>query len=66
MTHIYNKGRISTNLSIDRIDSLKGYTKDNIQLVCHLCNLMKSNLSMNELYIFCNNIIKYRKEVTND
>ena len=33
------------NVSVDRIDSTKGYTPDNIQLVCTWANVAKSNLS---------------------
>lgn len=32
-------------MSIDRIDSSRGYTIDNIQLVCVAANLMKNELS---------------------
>lgn len=34
--------------SIDRIDSTKGYTKDNIQLVCVIANQAKSDLTHTE------------------
>lgn len=40
--------KVHTNLSIDRIDSNKGYELDNIQLVCAIINTMKLNLSMDE------------------
>ena len=33
-------------LSIDRIDSSRGYTEDNVQLVCCWVNLMKLDMSM--------------------
>lgn len=35
-------------VSIDRIDSDKGYTKDNIQFLCWQINKMKSNLTEDE------------------
>ena len=35
-------------MSLDRIDSEKGYTKDNIQLVCWQANRMKDCLSWDE------------------
>lgn len=36
------------SLSIDRIDSNKGYTKDNVQLICSCLNSMKKDLSNDE------------------
>lgn len=39
--------------SIDRIDSNKGYTKDNIQLICLIINKMKSNLNQKEFIEIC-------------
>jgi len=43
-------------LSIDRIDSDKGYTKDNIQLVCWMVNQAKSNFSDDEFIEMCKNV----------
>lgn len=57
MTYTLQEGRNNTNISIDRIDSTKGYIKDNIQLVCMAVNQMKSDLTMPELVFFCKNII---------
>lgn len=57
MTSSFFVGRTSTNVSIDRIDSSKGYTMDNIQLVCMACNQMKNDLTEKELYEFCKNIV---------
>jgi hypothetical protein len=41
------------SISLDRIDSEKGYIEDNIWLVCTGVNLMKSRLSMKEFVDFC-------------
>jgi hypothetical protein len=57
MTHLILNGRISTNVSIDRIDSNKGYTADNIQLLCVAVNIMKSTMTLDELKSFCKLII---------
>lgn len=38
--------------SIDRIDSSKGYVKDNIQIISRRANQMKSNASFKELKEF--------------
>ena len=56
-THSYI-GRISTNISIDKIDPTKGYTKSNIQLVCSTVNMMKGSLTMPEFIFFCKNILE--------
>ncbi len=39
--------------SLDRIDSNKGYSKDNIQLVTKSINVMKSNLEIEEFISNC-------------
>ena len=57
MTTILGAGRVSTNVSVDQIDPRKGYTKDNVQLVCSAVNQMKSDLPMNELLEFCKAIV---------
>jgi hypothetical protein len=57
MQHSIGKGKLFNNLSIDRIDSSKGYTKDNVQLVCSVVNRIKSDLSLEELYNVCKLII---------
>ena len=56
--HIINKW----NVSIDRIDSNKGYTKDNIQLVCAIVNRMKTDLSDTEFLTLCNDIVSANSE----
>ena len=61
LTFELGKGRVSTNISIDRKDSKQGYTKENIQLVCMAVNQMKNDLSLEELLIFCSNILNYYK-----
>lgn len=38
--------------SLDRIDSSKGYTKENIVVVSHLANMMKSSATPEELLLF--------------
>lgn len=57
MTTTILKGKLKTNLSIDRIDSNKGYTIDNVQLVCVAVNIMKNTFTLDELKYFCNLII---------
>lgn len=57
MTSYINGGNTRFNVSIDRINSLLGYTKDNVQLVCNQVNTMKNNLTDSELYDLCKKIV---------
>lgn len=59
MTYLAGDGRRYTNISIDRIDSSKGYLRDNVQFVCDIVNVMKQQLTKNELLLWCNKIIKH-------
>ena len=52
------------NCSIDRIDSSKGYTIDNVQLVCWIVNRMKGEQSTEELIKWCNHILKMHENDT--
>lgn len=47
-----------TDMSIDRINSSKGYTKYNIQLVCSVINNMKSDLPDRKFIEYCTLIHK--------
>ncbi|BBU72779.1 hypothetical protein HWB19_gp133 [Cronobacter phage vB_CsaP_009] len=58
---IPNSDKVHTNLSIDRIDSSKPYEEGNIQLVCAVTNVMKTTLTMSELYDWCNSIVNCLK-----
>lgn len=48
MTHIAGQGIVPTNISMDRINSSIGYTKDNVQLTCRFINHAKMNMSMEQ------------------
>lgn len=58
MTRFSGQGHVPTNISIDRIDSSIGYTPDNVQLVCHIVNLMKHNLTTDQLIDWCRKIVE--------
>lgn len=45
--------KCNTNISIDRINSDKGYTKRNIQLVCADVNVAKNDLKQKEFIKLC-------------
>lgn len=46
-------------MTVDRIDSTKGYIKGNIALCCSLVNKMKQNMSVDELKIMCQTILTH-------
>lgn len=58
MTHQLHEGIVPTNISIDRIDSSKGYVEGNIQLVCRQANMMKYTSSEQELLEWCKDVVK--------
>lgn len=52
----FHRGKVEDDsISIDRIDSNKGYTLDNIVIVSHRVNKLKSNASLEEM----ENIVKF-------
>ncbi len=52
MESTYGNGRNGRSVSIDRIDSSKGYTKDNVQFVCDWANISKGILSQEDYKSF--------------
>ena len=59
MTTIKGSGKFPSNASVDRIDPGKDYSLDNIRLVCNHVNMMRSNLSDENLLYYCKAIIEY-------
>ena len=52
------KGRVKNNTpSLDKINPSLGYVKGNIWVISWKANRTKSNLSIEELRMFCNNIL---------
>ncbi len=46
---------------LDRIDSLKGYTLDNIVSCCKICNIAKHNMTQNEFLLWIKSVVKHLK-----
>jgi hypothetical protein len=57
--HIINR----LNISIDRINSNLGYSKDNVQLVTAIVNRMKTDLPDSEFIKICSIIYNYNKSI---
>jgi len=51
-------GEIET-VSIERIDSNKGYTPENTILVCQAINRMKSDFEFEEFYELCRDVVQF-------
>jgi hypothetical protein len=52
----------TNTVSVDRIDSKKNYTKDNIQIVHKIINQCKMDLNDNDFYKFCKYVYFNLKE----
>lgn len=60
MTCTLRKGvRCITNASVDRVDSSKPYSPDNIQLVCSAINMLKLNMSTAQFVWFCTKVAEH-------
>lgn len=56
--HSGSSGGKANSPSLDRIDSQKGYTRDNIQVISHRANVMKADASVAELKVFAEWVLK--------
>lgn len=57
MTCELDQGRIFTNASIDQIQQGRGYTEDNVQLICMAVNQLKSDWDMDTVLYICNQVV---------
>jgi hypothetical protein len=62
LTKILGNGVVWSNCSIDRIDSSKGYTKGNVEIISRKANSMKNMATEQELIVFAQNILKMHKD----
>ena len=58
------KWQLTTNLSLDRIDSSQGYIPGNVQWVTKDTNFMKQSLSQDQFIRICNLVVAYQKELS--
>ena len=58
LTNLYGSGRHQTNVSLDRINSSGGYTKDNVQVISSLANIMKNSATEKQLIAFAKGILR--------
>lgn len=54
-----NRQRSKATISLDRIDSSKGYTKENVQWVHKDVNQMKNDFSKSYFFELCKKIVEY-------
>ncbi len=57
---IINHDTYFWNISLDRIDSQKGYVLDNMQLVCSVMNQIKSDMTTECLVNICQDIVNFK------
>lgn len=57
LTYIRGEGRLQSNISIDRIDSSKGYTMDNVEFISDLANRMKQEATQEQLISFAHGVL---------
>ena len=55
-------GKSAFNASIDRINNLEGYVKNNIQLVCNQTNTMRHTLNVGEFWWWIKTIYQHQNK----
>lgn len=62
MALTFDGNRLSSALSIDRIDSSLGYVESNVVLCCRIVNEMKSNLTVDKFVELCRRIVEINEK----
>ena len=57
LTYRERHGIEDSTASLDRIDNIKGYTPNNIEVISNLANRMKQNATKEQLITFANHIL---------
>lgn len=58
LTMLFGEGHVDSNMSLDRIDSSKGYVKGNVEVISHLANKMKQNATKEQLIAFAQGVLQ--------
>jgi hypothetical protein len=58
LVFVRGQGKSQGSVSVDRIDSTKGYVKGNVQIISDLANRMKQDATPEQLKIFAQNIMR--------
>jgi len=62
----HGNGRNLLNISIDRMDSKRGYTKDNVVLTTVFCNVAKTDSSIKEFIDMCETVARHNGRFKTD
>jgi len=49
------------SVSLDRIDQSKGYTADNVRLICYCFNAFRGDMTDEEMYLYAHILLKARE-----
>jgi hypothetical protein len=59
---VFDSNKLNT-VSLDRLDSQKDYSQENVVFCCEIINKMKQTLSVDEFVEFCQLVVKNKKNI---